>query len=344
MPNPAVALLIAAAVVAVGLFLFWPERGLFWRWQRAQQMTERVLIEDALKHIYKCQMRSNCPTAESVAGALHLTIDQAAELLAKMEATGLLQRQGDTLCLTIRGREYALHMIRAHRVWERYLADQTGFDEAEWHNRAHRYEHKVSAAEVDTLAARLGDPTHDPHGDPIPTGGGKFVPHEGEPLTSMPVDEPLRIAHLEDEPETVYAQLVAEGLHLGMQLRLIEVSPQRVRFWADGDEHVVAPIVASNISVVSLPREATVEPGTEERLSSLQPGEIGQVARISRACRGPERRRLLDLGILPGTPIEAEMTSPGGDPTAFRIRGALIALRREQSDLIYISRPQEASG
>jgi DtxR family Mn-dependent transcriptional regulator len=342
MPNPTIALLIAALVTAAGLVLLWPERGLLSRWRQVQRNSERTLIEDALKHIYKYQTKENCPTAESVAGALHITKDQAAELLAKMEARELLQRQGDSICLTFPGRQYALHIIRAHRLWERYLAEETGFSEAEWHNRADRLEHRVSVGEVDALSAQLGDPTHDPHGDPIPTAKGKMMAQAGQPLTAASPEEPLCIVHLEDEPEAVYAQLVAEGLHLGMQVRLLEVSAQRVRFWADGDEHVVAPIVASNISIVPLPEEAADEALPGERLSNLKPGEAGEVAGISHACRRPDRRRLMDLGILPGTLIEAEMNSPGGDPTAYRIRGALIALRREQAEFIHINQQQEA--
>jgi DtxR family Mn-dependent transcriptional regulator len=164
----------------------------------------------------------------------------------------------------------------------------------------------------------------------------------GQPLTAASPDEPLCIGRLEDEPEAVYAQLVAEGLHLGMRVRLLEVSAQRVRFWADGDEHVLAPIVASSISIVPLPEETADDALPGERLSSLKPGEAGEVAGISHACRGPDRRRLMDLGILPGTLIEAEMNSPSGDPTAYRIRGTLIALRREQAEFIHITQQQEA--
>ena len=79
----------------------------------------------------------------------------------------------------------------------------------------------------------------------------------------------------------------------------------------------------------------------DERLSALQPGESGIVTTISPACQGVERRRFLDLGILPGTVITAEMVSPGGNPTAYRIRGALIALRREQATLIHMTREPE---
>ena len=72
-------------------------------------------------------------------------------------------------------------------------------------------------------------------------------------------------------------------------------------------------------------------------MSALQPGEAAQVTGISALCRGLERRRLLDLGIVPGTFVEAELRSPSGDPTAYRVRGGLLALRREQADLIHVT-------
>ena len=64
----------------------------------------------------------------------------------------------------------------------------------------------------------------------------------------------------------------------------------------------------------------------------------GRVLNIARTSRGSERRRFMDLGILPGTVITAEIASPSGDPTAYRIRDALIALRREQAELIRVQR------
>ena len=79
----------------------------------------------------------------------------------------------------------------------------------------------------------------------------------------------------------------------------------------------------------------------EYRLSELQPGDSGQVIRVEGVGEG--RRRLMDLGLIPGTRVVAEMTSPMGDPTAYRIRGALIALRRNQARLIVIE-PEEQQG
>jgi DtxR family Mn-dependent transcriptional regulator len=157
----------------------------------------------------------------------------------------------------------------------------------------------------------------------------------------MSLNQALQIVHLEDEPEAVYAQLLAEGIYPGMQVRLLEHSSQRVRFWAAGDEHLLAPIVAANISVVPIPQEILIEAEAGVPLSLLLPGEKGEVVDLSPRLRGPERRRLMDLGILPGTEIEATMSAPGGEPVAYRIRGALIALRREQASLIRISKMQE---
>ncbi len=72
-------------------------------------------------------------------------------------------------------------------------------------------------------------------------------------------------------------------------------------------------------------------------LGDLKLGQQGKVVNIASICQGAERRRFMDLGIVPGTVIEAELTSPSGDPTAYKIRGALIALRREQAQLINIT-------
>jgi DtxR family Mn-dependent transcriptional regulator len=250
---------------------------------------------------------------------------------------GLLQVDGNAFELTARGRDSALHILRAHRLWERYLAEETGYVEAEWHDRAERHEHHISTDDADNLSVHLGNPTHDPHGDPIPTAGGALVYHEGSPLSNQASGERLRVVHLEDEPEAVYAQLVALGLHPGMEVQLLESGPTRIRLWAAGDEHVIAPVLAANISVLPViaPERADADEG--ELLADLRHGQSGRVLGISPKCRGLERRRLLDLGVLPGTVITAEMRSPSGDPTAYRIRDAVIGLRAEQAGMINVA-------
>jgi DtxR family Mn-dependent transcriptional regulator len=261
-----------------------------------------------------------------------------ADIVARLEARKLVWTDGELVRLTPEGRAYALNVIRAHRLWERYLADRTGYAEAEWHDRAHRREHDLSPGEVERLSASLGNPTHDPHGDPIPTPAREEVFHGGRPLTGAGMNMPLRIVHLEDEPEAVYAQLVAIGLRPGMTALVTEATPERIRVLADGEEHLLAPVVAANVSVVPLPDEAAADAAAGERLARLAPGTVAEIARISRTVRGPERRRLMDLGILPGTTISVEMRSPTGGLTAYRVRGAVIALRDEQANRILVRR------
>ncbi|MCB8979455.1 MAG: metal-dependent transcriptional regulator [Ardenticatenaceae bacterium] len=341
MDNPAILLLIGTAILAVTAVILWPEKGIWARWQQGRQMTDRARREDALKHIYKCEQKGRRASVESIAGALNVSTNEVAELLSDMQAGHLLQLHSDNITLTAEGMESALHIIRAHRLWERYLAETTGFSESEWHSQAELQEHQLTPEAADALAARLGHPTHDPHGDPIPSAAGNYVYHDGQPLNELPADQPARIVHLEDEPEAVYAQLVAEGLYPGQMVRLIESNGTRIRFWANGNEHILAPIVARNISVLPLPvvvAEETAVPNQDHgtKLSDLPLGKTAEVIRISPNCRGAERRRFMDLGILPGTAITAEMRSPSGEPTAYRIRDAIIALRPNQANYIYV--------
>jgi DtxR family Mn-dependent transcriptional regulator len=306
MINPVVALLTAALAALGGGLLLWPSGGWLWTWLRAFRATQRVLIEDALKHLF--------------------------DALQEKELVDL--DRGDYR-LTAAGREYALKIIRIHRLWERYLSDTTGLDPAAWHHEAELLEHTTSQAEAEALSASMGDPRYDPHGDPIPTAEGDIVPPTGLPLPSLAIGELAEIVHLEDEPEAVYAQLIAEDLHLGMRVRVNASTPTRIHFEADAAEHMLAPVLAANISVRPLPKEEEMS-GPFERLSGLELGSEARVVALSPSLRGPERRRLLDLGLIPGTMVGAEIGSPAGDPTGYLVRGAVIALRRAQADHIQI--------
>lgn len=336
MPEPLIAILIAAVITLIVWLLFRPKRGLIPRWRKARLITDRVLLEDALKHIQRCERHGETPTLLSIAGALDINVNQAVEIAGELQSMELILIENGKFLLTPAGREYALRIIRAHRLWEEYLAEHTGYDESEWHDQAERYEHLLSAEQARALAQQLGNPVYDPHGDPIPGPTGEFKHHPGKPLTSMDLETQLRIVHIEDEPEDIYAQLVAEGLSPGMAVRITEKSSQRIRFWIDDEDHVLAPIVAANISVVPMVDEKVEqrEPGVP--LNTLDPGESGRVVALSPLLRGADRRRMMDLGILPGTSIDVEMKSPSGDPTAYKVRGALIALREEQAKLIQV--------
>jgi DtxR family Mn-dependent transcriptional regulator len=300
-----------------------------------------VLIEDALKHLYDCEYKKLQCTHNSLSGALGISADDAARLLARLGSLGLTHQQGEGYKLSDEGRGYALRVIRMHRLWERYLADETGLSEIDWHHEAEIQEHRLTADQADALALHMGNPRFDPHGDPIPTEGGDLPARRGVSLAELRPGTIARIVHIEDEPDSVYKQLVTMRLFPGVSLRVRSISNDEIRFEADGSEVVLNPIVAANVTVVAIEKEAAADLSGSS-LMDLDVGEKGKVIGISRACRGLQRRRLMDLGVIPGTVVTAELRSAGGDPTAYNIRGASIALRKSQAKLVLIDREEGA--
>lgn len=321
--NIVVTLLALLALVAIVLLI-----------RRKQTSRRRILTEDALKHIYHCEYSKISCTINSLAGAMGKPQDTVAAIVSELTDRRYVVPRGQELLLTERGREYALSVIRSHRLWERYLADETMVREVDWHKEAERQEHRLSAEEAESLSKRLGNPVFDPHGDPIPSPGGQ-IPHEiGVSLEQFRQGDTVQIVHVEDEPPTVYAELLRLGLYPGMKVVIRERSGLQVVLDREGERIELTPVVAANLHVR---KEGGPAPrGPRRTLASLSPGNTAVVAELSPACRGLQRRRLMDLGVVPGTTIEAEMRSPGGDPTAYRIRGATIALRREHADLVFV--------
>jgi DtxR family Mn-dependent transcriptional regulator len=337
MIDPVFALLIFGLAVLLVAALLWPNRGLLPRIRRVFGVTERVRLEDSLKHLYKCEYAGRSCSVDSAAGSVGVSRAHALELLGKLEEMELARASGEGFHLTDRGREYALHIVRTHRLLERYLADRTGVKPADWHGEAERREHSFSPADTDTLSSRLGHPLYDPHGDPIPTAGGELPPLTGLPLTALQPDEVASIVHLGDEPREVFEALAESGLSPHMLVRVLETGPGRVRFEAGGRELALPPIVARAITVEPLPG-ADVFQQAEQTLADVPEGEEVRVLGIHPALQGPQRRRLLDLGLVPGTVVEPELEAAGGDPVAFRVRGALIALRKDQAHWILVDR------
>ncbi|NLC58561.1 MAG: hypothetical protein GX774_17145 [Armatimonadetes bacterium] len=305
-------------------------------WQPLRRLPSRVVVEDALMHLHQRQHSGRPASTESLAGALGLPVGRALALVRRMEAQGLLAMSGDGILLSPRGHRWALQVVRAHRLYERYLADETGVPVTEIHRWAHRREHGLTPRELDKLDADLGHPAADPHGDPIPTPAGHLPPEEGRPLVDWPLHTPARIVHIEDEPPEAYAQVAAAGLAPGTLVEVVEATPARLVIEADAAEHILAPVVAATIAVQAAKPRAATPPS--RRLSELALGERARVAAITPACQGLTRRRFLDLGITPGVWVEPVMRGAFGEPTAYRVRDTLIALRREQADTILIER------
>jgi DtxR family Mn-dependent transcriptional regulator len=316
-------MLIAVLVVGIMLALFGG------RYAAHRTTRERRRIEDALKHLFEQEYRGRHATLSSLSGVLRLPDRPVLALVARMQALDLVKASGQEFDLTPAGERLALQIVRAHRLLERYFADEARLPLRHVHAAAERREHSLSSDQVERLAADLGHPAFDPHGDPIPAADGTMPPAEGTPATSWPEERTARVVHLEDEPAISYAQIVAVGLRVGQTLRVIERTPERVLLTDGENEYRLAPAVAANVFLApaSTPEQAA---GTR-RLPDLPEQLAAEVVGLDEACQGFSRRRLMDLGFTEGARVEPVLTTFAGDPRAYRVRGTLVAIRREQA-------------
>lgn len=346
MLSPGLNLAVFIAIAVAAVVLFWPGFGIVPRFYRQRVTASRVRLEDALKHIYHQESAGQTATIASLGGALETAPATAVALVQRMQQAGLARFTDGRTLLTRDGERYALQVIRAHRLWERYLADETGVDPRRWHASADRREHRITPREADALAERLGDPRFDPHGDPIPTADGEVPEQDARirPLSELAVGEPAGVIHVEDEPEVVYEEVIAQGVHPGQELVVLSRDDRHIVFDLDGRRVTLTPVVAANVSVCPTRKRSGDRPATPlPTLADLRIGQNAEVVRISPACRGIERRRLMDLGIVPGTAIARERRGMSGGLSAYRVRGTLIALRREQADAIAVELERQAS-
>jgi len=342
MGDPLLNLVLFVIGTALAAAVFWPAHGLVARVRRHRQLAGRILLEDALKHVYHQEKRDLPCTLASLGGALEIRSQRAVALVTRMQESQLLRVSDGRILLTGNGVRYAVDVIRAHRLWERYLADETGVDPLEWHALAEEQEHALTREQADALAMRLGNPRYDPHGDPIPTAEGAMPAEEALQLPGLETGERAVVTHIEDEPQAVYAQLLDLGIYLGMELHVVDRTDEGIVCEADGKTLVLAPLAAGNVTIRRL--EGAPPADTGERLDALEPGEWAEVTGISPVCHGLERRRLMDLGLVPGTRILFARRGLMGGLSAYRVRGAVIALREEQARVIGIRRAPRAAG
>lgn len=315
-------------LAALALSVFW-----LW-WRRQGSARDRQRLEDALKHLWEQEYRGRHATLSSLAGALGLSPASVVSLIGRMQAQQLVVAHGQEFDLTPAGERLALQIVRAHRLLERYFADEARLPLGEIHRAAERREHSLSADDVDRLSASLGHPTIDPHGDPIPSREGALPPAAGTPVTSWPAGALGRIVHLEDEPEISFRQILAEGLRVGQDVRVIEDTPERIVLTDGENEYRLAPVVAANVFLEPAP-EASARNGIV-RLADLDHDVTAEVVRLDDVCQGFSRRRLMDLGFTDGALVRPVLRTFAGDPRAYEIRGTVVALRRDQASYVLV--------
>ena len=174
MIGPGTSLIIFFSLITIA-FVLWRSR-FFTNVFRSRIEREKTLIEDILKQLFHVEYSRRTAGLNAMAGALKLSHARLVKIIELMSSRNLIHQSQETLSLTPEGRDYALKIIRVHRLWEKYLSEKTGIDKREWHDRAEEMEHALTQEQADKLYKYLGNPRFDPHGDPIPTPKGEMIP------------------------------------------------------------------------------------------------------------------------------------------------------------------------
>lgn len=170
-------------------------------------------VQDYLKAIYKLQQRHRPVQTAQVAGQLGLSAAAVSKMLRHLSSLRLVEHhryQGVTL--TGPGEKIALEVIRHHRLLELYLVEALGLSWDRVDGEAEVLEHVLSEDVEDRIAALLGHPARDPHGDPIPTRDGAVVRDAWTMLAQVPVGGRARIMRVPDRDAAVLRYLDQIGL------------------------------------------------------------------------------------------------------------------------------------
>ena len=133
-------------------------------------------VEDYLKAVYALTERGEPASTSALAEALDIQPASVTGMIKRLDETGFVEHvpyRG--VRLTETGSREALRIIRRHRVLETYLSDRLGYSWDDVHHEAERLEHAASDELIDRMAAALENPSHDPHGAPIPTRAGEIA-------------------------------------------------------------------------------------------------------------------------------------------------------------------------
>src|SRR5437667_597689 len=136
----------------------------------------------------------------SVASALGVTPGTATTMVKALGEAGLAEYEPYSgVRLTAAGGRLAGLVLRRHRLVELFLVQVMGMSWAEVHDEAEQLEHVVSERLIERIDDMLGHPTHDPHGDPIPSADGAITPRDLDSLLTCPIGEPLRVTRITDQ-------------------------------------------------------------------------------------------------------------------------------------------------
>ncbi|GAB4428974.1 MAG: metal-dependent transcriptional regulator [Chloroflexi bacterium OHK40] len=180
-----------------------------------------------MKAIYTLQQRGESASTNALCAQLGgIKPGSVSGMLRQLEERGLIVHQlYRGARLTPAGERVALGMVRNHRLLETFLVEALGYSWDEVHAEAEALEHHISPKLAARIAAWLGEPTTDPHGDPIPRPDGTLPGCSDQRLSDAPVDRPLVIVRVLDQDAARLRYLAELGLTPGATCRVAARAP-----------------------------------------------------------------------------------------------------------------------
>lgn len=185
------------------------------------------VIEDYLKTIYDLTASNGRASTNQIAERMEVTPASVTNMVQKLAATKpplLDYRKHRGVKLTPEGEKVALEIIRHHRLLEMFLHQTLGYRWDEVHEEADRLEHVISEDLEERIATSLGDPMHDPHGDPIPTRELHLPESSEVTLSQMRPSQSAKVQRVRDSDPELLRYLSEMGIKPEAQLKVLEYS------------------------------------------------------------------------------------------------------------------------
>ncbi len=183
-------------------------------------------VEDFLKAVYTLQGERDRVATNALAESLNISAPAVTDMAQRLVDEGTvdyLKYRG--VRLTKAGERVALQMLRRHRLIETYLVQDLGYQLHEIHDEAEALEHSVSDRFVEAIARKMGEPSYDPHGDPIPNLDGVMQERNLQPLSTLRLGAPARIRRFIMDDPAMLRNTQERGLTMGATLEALERDP-----------------------------------------------------------------------------------------------------------------------
>jgi DtxR family Mn-dependent transcriptional regulator len=209
--------------------------------------------EDYLSVIYKSSDSNGVIKANQIADKLNISGAAVTDMLRKLSKENYVDyKRYKGIKLTKSGEEYARNMVRRHRIWEVFLHQIVGLPWDKVHNEAENLEHSSSDELIDRMEEMLDFPEFDPHGDPIPSKGGR-VPRlrKNIPLSLMKEGENGKVVRVNDFDKSFLVYISDIGIELNELINLLEIRSfdQSMHIKVKGKDWNISRKLAENVFV-----------------------------------------------------------------------------------------------